>query len=299
MEWLLYGLMLLAAPLIPGWINKVKSLMAGRRGPPVLQLYRDIWKLAHKETVQTTELSVVGAWAPVVLAATGVAALAVLPIGNRSVLAFPGDFIALVYVLVLGRLLLVLAALDTGSSFQGMGASRELLLAALAEPAFLLGLTVLVLGTRELTLSGIFTNSLPYVDNAAIPALILAGVVFLLVALAENARIPFDDPNTHLELTMIHEVMVLDYSGAQLALVYYAGSLKLMLFCGLLGRLILPLPVGGDAANAASAALGILLVATVIGVVESVTARVRMIRISHLLGTATAFAVLALLLTLS
>lgn len=299
MEWLLYGLTLLAAPLVPGWINKVKAAMAGRRGPPLLQLYRDVWKLARKETVETTELSVVGRWAPVVLAATGVVALAVLPIGNRSVIAFPGDFIALVYVLVLGRLLLVLAALDTGSSFQGMGASRELLIAALAEPAFLLGLTVLVIGTHELTLSGIFTNSLPYVDTAAIPALILAGVVFLLVALAENARIPFDDPNTHLELTMIHEVMVLDYSGLQLALVLYGGALKLVLFCGLLGRLILPLPVGGDAANAASAALGILLVATLIGLVESLTARIRMMRISHMLGTATAFAVLALLLTLS
>ncbi|HSL71310.1 MAG TPA: NADH-quinone oxidoreductase subunit H [Longimicrobiales bacterium] len=299
MEWLLYGLTLLAAPLVPGWINKVKAAMAGRRGPPLLQLYRDVWKLARKETVETTELSVVGRWAPVVLAATGVVALAVLPIGNRSVIAFPGDFIALVYVLVLGRLLLVLAALDTGSSFQGMGASRELLIAALAEPAFLLGLTVLVIGTHELTLSGIFTNSLPYVDTAAIPALILAGVVFLLVALAENARIPFDDPNTHLELTMIHEVMVLDYSGVQLALVLYGGALKLVLFCGLLGRLILPLPVGGDAANAASAALGILLVATLIGLVESLTARIRMMRISHMLGTATAFAVLALLLTLS
>jgi formate hydrogenlyase subunit 4 len=177
--------------------------------------------------------------------------------------------------------------------------SRELLVAALAEPAFLLGLTVLVLGTHQLTLSGIFTTSLPYVGTAAVPALVLAGVVFLLVALAENARIPYDDPNTHLELTMIHEVMILDYSGLHLAFVLYASSLKLLLFCALLGRLILPLPIAGNLASAALALVGTLLVATLIGVIESLNARVRLIRISHLLGTATAIAVLALLLTLS
>jgi formate hydrogenlyase subunit 4 len=148
-------------------------------------------------------------------------------------------------------------------------------------------------------LSGIFTTSLPYVGTAAVPALVLAGVVFLLVALAENARIPYDDPNTHLELTMIHEVMILDYSGLHLAFVLYASSLKLLLFCALLGRLILPLPIAGNLASAALALVGTLLVATLIGVIESLNARVRLIRISHLLGTATAIAVLALLLTLS
>jgi formate hydrogenlyase subunit 4 len=299
MEWLLFILALASAPLLPGWINKVKALFAGRRGPPLIQLYHDLWKLARKETVESEELSVLGRVAPALIAGTGIVALAVLPIGDASLLAFPGDFIVLVYLLVLGRLVLALAALDTGSSFQGMGVSRELLVAALAEPAFLLGLTVLVLGTHQLTLSGIFTTSLPYVGTAAVPALVLAGVVFLLVALAENARIPYDDPNTHLELTMIHEVMILDYSGLHLAFVLYASSLKLLLFCALLGRLILPLPIAGNLASAALALVGTLLVATLIGVIESLNARVRLIRISHLLGTATAIAVLALLLTLS
>jgi formate hydrogenlyase subunit 4 len=298
MEWLLFASALGLAPLLPGWINKVKALLAGRRGPPMLQLYRDLWKLARKETVESAELSALGRFVPALLVGTVIIALAVLPIGHRSLLAFPGDFIVLVYVLVLGRLMLVLGALDTGSSFQGMGASRELLLAALAEPAFLLGLIVLVLGTRELTLSGIFTNSLPYVGTAALPALVLAAVVFFLVALAENARLPYDDPNTHLELTMIHEVMVLDYSGLDLAFVLYASSVKLLLFCALLGRLILPLPVAGDL-SALTALAGTFLIATLIGLTESLIARVRLLRVSHLLGTATAFAVLALLLALS
>ena len=299
MTWLLFVLALVLGPLLPGWINKVKAVLAGRRGPPMLQLYRDLWKLCRKETVESEELSPLGRMVPALLVGTVITAFAVLPIGHRSLLVFPGDFIVLVYVLVLGRVMLVLGALDTGSSFQGMGASRELLIAALAEPAFLLGLIVLVLGTRELTLSGIFTNSLPYVGTAAIPALVLAGVVFFLVALAENARIPYDDPNTHLELTMIHEVMVLDYAGVDLALLLYASSLKLLLFCALLGRLILPLPAAGDLMSALSALGGALVIATIIGLTESLIARVRLVRVAHLLGTATAFAVLALLLTLS
>ena len=299
MEWLYYALALLAAPLLPGIINKVKALLAGRTGPPVLQLYRDVWKLAHKETVQSVELSPVGRWAPAVIVTSSIVALALMPLGARSLLAFQGDFIVLVYVLVLGRVLLVLGALDTGSSFQGMGASRELLIAALAESAFLLALTVLVLGTRQLTLSSIFTTSLPYVGAASVPALVLAAVVFLLVALAENARIPFDDPNTHLELTMIHEVMVLDYSGIDLAMVLYASSLKLLLFCLLIGRLLFPLAITKGLPNALPVIAGALLVAITIGIIESLTARVRLLRIPHILGSATAIAVLALLLTLS
>ena len=162
--------------------------------------------------------------------------------GAPALLPFPGDFVLFAYLLGLARFFTALAALDTGSSFEGMGASREVTFASFAEPALFLCLVVLVRATGSLSLSGMLRAGLPEIWHTQGPALLLAAVALLAVALAENARIPVDDPNTHLELTMIHEVMVLDHSGPDLALIQYGASLKLFLFGALVVRLALGFP---------------------------------------------------------
>jgi formate hydrogenlyase subunit 4 len=212
-------------------------------------------------------------------------------------MAFPGDLVAFAGLLGLGRFLLVLAALDTGSSFEGMGASREVTLATFAEPALYLCFTVLVLATGTLSLAGMLGQPLAAAWPVAAPSLILAGASLFIITLAETCRVPVDDPLTHLELTMIHEVMVLDHSGPDLALILYAGSVKMALFgsliVGVLPRAGLPWPLalGG-------LALGLAGVAVAIGVVESIMARVRMNRVPQLLVAASALAGFALILLL-
>jgi formate hydrogenlyase subunit 4 len=292
-------LALLLAPLLPGVINKTKAFFAGRRGSPVLQLYFDIWKLLRKGTVYSRTTSWIFRAAPLVTLASTAAILCLAPWGGLPApIAFTGDLILLAYFLGLARLFTVIAALDTGSSFEGMGASREVFFSALAEPILLLGLTALSRVTGSFSLSSIFAGITPGVWGHTSPLFLLVAAAFAVVFLAENARIPVDDPNTHLELTMIHEVMVLDYGGPDLAFVFLGSSLKLWALGALLVGLVVPVRMGHLWIDAAAFLAGMLLLAVGVGVVESSMARLRLLRVPQMLVGAGALVVLAVLLSL-
>jgi len=283
---------LLLPPLLPGVINKVKALVAGRQGPPVLQLYYDLAKLARKRAVFSRTTTWVFLAGPAAVAAAGLVAGLLVPFGDAPApVHFEGDMILFAYLFGLARFATVLAALDTGSSFEGMGAAREVSFSVLAEPALFLGFAALAKASGSLSLSGMLAgHGLALGRDVGPLILVLAG--WAIVYLAENARIPVDDPNTHLELTMIHEVMVLDHSGRPLALVLYGASLKLLV----LGALIVVplLPRFGTPWLDWAAFLGAtLLLACCVGLVESSTARLRLVRVPQFLVAgllATAFA---------
>lgn len=294
------ALVLGLAPLLPGLTARTKSFVAGRRGPPVLQLYADLAKLLRKGAVYSTATSPVFQLAPALFAGTMVAAATLLPLdGGAAPLAFAGDVVAFGGLLALGRFVLVLAALDTGSSFEGMGASREVAFASLIEPGLFLCFAALAAATGCASLTGMLGEPLSRIWVSAAPALVLVGGSLFVLALAENGRVPVDDPATHLELTMIHEVMVLDHGGPDLALILYAGSLKLALFGALLVGVLVPRAGLPAAASALVLVAGLGVVAVGVGVVESVMARLRLTRVPQFLVAAGALSTFALMLLLS
>jgi formate hydrogenlyase subunit 4 len=271
-------------PLLLGVIVKVKALVAGRVGAPLVQVYRDVFRLLKKGTVISTTTTWVFMAGPVVGIATTLLALLLLPFaGDSAPVAFAGDVVLFAYLLALGRFFTIVAALDTGSAFEGMGAAREATYSALAEPGLLLGMVVLARQAGSTSLSAMLGPSVPQAWSASGGALVLVVLSLFMVLLVENSRIPFDDPTTHLELTMIHEVMVLDHSGPLLGLIEYAGALKLLLLSSLVARLVLPMPTGSPWSDRAIFILGLLAVAVVVGIVESVMARLRLLHIPRLL----------------
>jgi formate hydrogenlyase subunit 4 len=274
-------------PLLLGVIAKTKALFAGRVGPPVLQPYYDLVKLFQKGSAFSTTTTWVFRAGPVVgLVTAGMAALLIPLSGSIAPITFPGDLILLAYLLGLGRFFMASAALDTGSAFEGMGAAREVTFACLAEPAFLLGLLVLAKLSGSLQLADMLGSDLGPHWLTAGAALALVLLSWFIILLAENSRIPFDDPNTHLELTMIHEVMVLDHSGPALGMILYGAALKLFVFAALLVRLSLPFATGLPWLDWPIFAAGLLVVAALIGVVESTMARLRLTHIPILLVAA-------------
>ena len=299
-----FALALVLAPLLPGIINRVKAKFAGRHGKPVLQTYYDIAKLLRKGEVISRTTTWTFAVAPSVALAGTLCALALLPLGGAvSPLAFAGDFVLAAYLLGMGRFAVMLGALDTGSAFEGMGASREATFSALAEPVFFLALMVLTslcLGLGHGTdtafsLSTMFGGQTAGAWLTGKGELLLLPVIFFVLLLVENCRIPVDDPNTHLELTMIHEVMVLDHSGPNMALILYGAALKLWFFAALIAGLITPaLPLWQQMGMRVGI---VLLLAVVVGIVESVMARLRMERVAYLLGAAAIMGMLTLILT--
>jgi formate hydrogenlyase subunit 4 len=289
-------------PFLLGVINRVKAVFGGRRGQPLLQLYFDLRKLFHKESVFSETTTWVFRFGPVVGLAAALVAVMIVPLGNPSApLSFTGDLILLAYVLGLGRFFTMAAALDTGSAFEGMGAAREATYACLAEPVMFLGLLVLARVTGALSISGLLGTELLAGWGVAGAALILILISWFVVTLAENCRIPFDDPNTHLELTMIHEVMVLDHSGPALGLILYGAAIKLFVFAALIVRLAMPLPANYFAADWVNWLLflsGTVVVAVLIGVVESVMARLRLPLIPNLLMGAGVLSLFGMILAL-
>ena len=284
-------------PLLLGIVNRTKAVFAGRVGPPLVQPYLDLAKLLRKGAVYSRTTTWVFRAGPVIgLAAVAAAGLLLAMGGAPAALSFGGDFVLFAYLLGLARFFTALAALDTGSPFEGMGAAREVTFASLAEPALFLCLLVLARATGTISLSGMLGAALPAAWGSAGPALLLAAIALFVIALAENARIPVDDPNTHLELTMIHEVMVLDHGGPDLAFILYGASLKLFLFGAILSRLVFR--GGGALAAEGLFFLGVLVFAVGVGVVESVMARLRMVRVPQLLVGASVLAVFALVLLL-
>jgi formate hydrogenlyase subunit 4 len=291
------GLALLLAPLLVGIVNRTKAIAAGRRGQPLLQAYFDIAKLLGKAPVYSRTTTWVFRAGPTVGLAAVATSLALLPwTGIRALVSFEGDLVLFAGLMGIGRFLTIIAALDTGSSFEGMGASREAWFASLAEPALLLGLAGLARTARSLSLSGILAGSGLGGGNGA--ALLLATGAIFVVFLAENARIPVDDPNTHLELTMIHEVMVLDHSGVDLAYIQYGAALKLWVLGGLFVSLLIP--HGGHwALDAGTGLLGIACLGVATGIVESFMARLPLLRVPQLLVAAIAMSALSLALALA
>ncbi len=292
-------LALLSAPLLLGVINRTKAVFAGRRGQPLLQAYFDLWKLLHKGAVYSRTTTWVFRAGPMVGLACVLVAAAITPFGGaRALMGFSGDLILLAYLLGLMRFFTVLAALDTGSPFEGMGASREVQFSALAEPALLLGLAAVARTTGSFSLSVMF----PALDAAdwtqAGPALLLVAAALFVVFLAENARIPVDDPTTHLELTMIHEVMVLDHSGPDFAFILYGAALKLWVLGAFLAGILLPVRTGFGALDTGIAWCAMLALAVAVGVVESSMARLRLLRVPRLLVAAVLLSGLAFVLLL-
>jgi formate hydrogenlyase subunit 4 len=271
-------------PLLLGVINRTKAIFAGRVGPPLLQPYYDLIKLFQKGSVFSTTTTWVFRAGPVVGLVTAGIAMLLIPLGSATApISFTGDFILLAYLLGLGRFFTASAALDTGSAFEGMGAAREVTFSCLAEPAFFLGLLVLAKLTGSLQLVGMLDGSLAshWVTAGASLALVLLS--WFIVLLVENSRIPFDDPNTHLELTMIHEVMVLDHSGPAFGMILYGAALKLFIFGALVVHLVFPMTTGAGWLDWPIFVAEMLAVAVAIGVVESVMARLRMTHIPVLL----------------
>lgn len=290
---------LLLGPLVLGVIHRTKAIVAGRTGQPLLQAYYDLAKLLRKSAVYSRTTTWVFRAGPVVGLAAVLCATAVVPLGDAPApLHFEGDLILFAYLLGVLRFFTVIAALDTGSSFEGMGASREVTFAALAEPVLLLVLAAIARKVGSLSLSTMYAG----VDGSAwretSAAFALLGGALLGVLLTENARVPVDDPTTHLELTMIHEVMVLDHSGPDLAFILYGSAVKLWLFGALLVGLVVPVRSGNIWLDTVVTVAGMLALAVVIGIIESSMARWRLVRVPQLLVGAGAMASLALVLML-
>lgn len=292
-----YLLIVVAAIFFPGIIIRTKSICSGRKGPDILQPVRDVVKLLHKGSVYSTTTSFIFKIAPTVGLACVLTVMLVIPFGGANALiSFQGDFVFFAYLLALGRFFMILGALDTGSSFEGMGANREALYALLVEPALFAMMGVLALITGFASFSTIFMHF-----NAVGEYSILLGALFtylvILIAMVENSRLPVDDPKTHLELTMVHEVMVLDNSGFDLGLIHITSALKFGIFSVLLVNLLVP-PTWSPVLQ--YLCFGVITVgfAVVVGLLESFRARNKMAKNPQYLLTLIAIGLLGLIVAL-
>lgn len=292
--------MLALAPLLRGLIKKMKAALQMRQGPPLLQVYFDLAKLLRKEPVRSATASWLYVAGPRMYFATAVVATTLVPVWIAAApLEAAGGVLALVGILALGRFFLATAALDTGSPFGGMGASREMTIAALAEPALMLGLFTAALSAGSLNLGALVRGLL---DRGAAfhPSDILALAGLFIVVIAETGRVPVDNPATHLELTMIHEAMVLEYAGADLALVEWASALKELLYLTLLADLFAPIGIATTLSpwlllQAASIwAAKIFVLALAVTLVESTNAKLRLFRVPDLMAVSLGLGFLAL-----
>jgi formate hydrogenlyase subunit 4 len=294
------SLALLLAPGLAGLIRWMKARLQNRRGAPFWQPYLELRKLFGKEVVVSSNASWLFRAAPFVIFASTVATTALVPV-LAVPLAFDtmGDLVVLVYLLLLGTFFLALAGLDPGSAFGGMGASREVTVAALAEPTVALAVFALALSAGSTNLGRIVAATLADPASAVSPGHLLAFAALFIVTLAETGRLPVDNPATHLELTMIHEAMVLEYSGRYLALIEWAAAVKLLIFFALLGNLFVPWGVARAlTSEALLVALGtfllkLLLLAATIAVFETRVAKLRLFRVPELLSVSFVLALLA------
>jgi formate hydrogenlyase subunit 4 len=280
---------LVLAPILPGIINKVKAWVAGRKGPPVLQLYYDLARLWRKGVVLSDLVSPGFIAGPAIAWVAVVCASLFLPLGPAgSILSFNGDVILFVYLLALARFCTAWAAMETGSSFEGMGAARDVGYAVLSEAALITAVLALSVQSGSIALTAMLA------PTAVAGTALLAGGLFT-VLLAENGRVPFDDPNTHLELTMIHEAMALDHSGPPLAVILHGASIKLAIFAVFLVEAVLPIGRLPSAASSSALLAGVFAVTVGVGLVESFLARFAFKRVPLLLTTAFLLCLFALL----
>ena len=295
------ALLLALAPLLTGVIRKLKAWMQSRRGPPVYQPYLDLAKLMRKGSVVSDDASWLSTITPYVCLVSILVATLLVPVFVTETFGFLGDLIVLVYLFAMARFFMALAALDAGSTFGGMGSSREMLVSALIEPAILLSFFTVALLTGTTSLVSVTKVIASSGASLIGPALLLAFAAFLIAILAENARVPVDNPSTHLELTMIHEAMLLEYSGKELAVMEYSSMVKLVLFMTIAWNAFLPWGVATEL-TASAIALGIivflvkvLVMAAVIAIIESSMAKSRLFRLPNLLTMAFILAFLAVM----
>ncbi len=292
-------LALLLAPLYAGIILKVKAFFGGKKGPPLLINYFTLVKLFKKGSVYSTSTTAVFKLGPVVSLTAAVTVLLFLPIaGQPPLFSFHGDVILLLYLFGLGRFFTIAAAMDTASPFEGMGAAREAYFPIFCEATLFMVLILFAILTGQVNLAAYFAGGQPlFLWQAAGASLLFVVMALFIVLLTENSRVPVDDPATHLELTMIHEVMVLDHSGPDLALIELGSFFKLFFYAAMVTRLVFPFPIGHPAA-AGLFFLALAGVYAAVGTVESVMARYRMDKVPQFVLTSFALAFFATVMTL-
>jgi formate hydrogenlyase subunit 4 len=295
---------LVLAPLLTGWVNQWRARLQNKSAPNLLQPYRVLHKLFNKESVLAEHASPLFRMAPYIVFGCMLLASAIIPTLSTDLPLSPAaDAIALVGLFALARVFISLAAMDVGTAFGSLGARREMLVGFLAEPALLMVLFCASMISRSTSLTTI-VETLAHRELAIYPSLLVAGVAFTMVSLAENARVPVDNPDTHLELTMIHESMILEYSGRHLALLEWAASLKLFAYSCI--GLALFFPWGVAEAHAPLAlllALPVLVIKLALGgvlmaLIETLSAKMRIFRVPEFLGTAFLLAVIGLLVNI-
>lgn len=295
---------LVLAPLLTGWVNQCRAWLQNRSAPPLLQGYYTLNKLFHKDVLLAHNASSLFRAAPYIIFSCMALASAIVPtLSTQLILAPAADAIALVGLFALARVFIALAGMDIGTAFGSLGSRREMLIGFLAEPALLMVFFTASLISQSTSLSTI-VETLAHREIAIYPSLAFAGVAFTMVALAENARVPIDNPTTHLELTMVHEAMILEYSGRHLALIEWASSLKLFAYCCMGIALFFPFGVAVSAAPFALIIAGLTLTlklalgGALLALIETVSAKMRVFRAPEFLGTAFLLAVLAMLVHL-
>ncbi len=297
---ILWLLAILVAPFFSAVILKIKAFFGGKKGPPLLINYYTLIKLFKKGSVYSNSTTTVFKLGPIVSLCTAITVLMFLPIaGHNPIFSFNGDIIFVLYVMGLGRFFTIAAAMDTASPFEGMGAAREAYFPIICEATMFMILIFFYKLTGELQLSAYFTNGNTMgLWNATGAPLLFIVIAFFVILLTENSRVPVDDPATHLELTMIHEVMVLDHSGPDLGLIELGSFCKLFFYSTIISRLILPFDVANSGLGFGVFIAGLFIVYIAIGVTESVIARFRMDKVPQFVLTSFALAFFATIITL-
>ena len=294
-------MLLFVAPLFAGWVKMVKCWFQGRTSPSIFQPFRDIRKLFSKDVTLAENASWIFRFTPYLVFGVSVMAGGIIPILSRDLpLSATADVIALVALFAIARFFTALAGMDIGTAFGGMGSSREMTIASLAEPAMLMAVFAVSLVGKSTSLSQM-SSVIAQGHSLLRPSLVFALLAFILIALAETGRVPVDNPATHLELTMIHEAMILEYSGRHLALIEWAGMMKLFLFVALGIASFFPWGTAshGDPASIVIALLSLLLKLGVVGIglvlIETGLAKMRIFRITEFLGSAFLFATIGMM----
>jgi formate hydrogenlyase subunit 4 len=296
---LFYLAALLTAPFFSAVILNVKAFFGGKKGPPLLINYFTLMKLFRKGAVYSRSTTLVFKLGPMVSLCSALTALLFLPVaGFPPVFSFTGDVIFVFYILGIGRFFTIAAALDTASPFEGMGAAREAYFPVICEATMFMILVLLYKLTGELSLGAYFSGGKPLElwHMAGSPMLFMVFALFIIL-LTENSRVPVDDPATHLELTMIHEVMVLDHSGPDFAFIEMGAFIKLFFYASLLARLVIPTGIIHPAANVPLFILGLLVVYVAVGITESIMARYKMDRVPKFVLTSFVLAFFATIIT--
>ncbi|NMA42771.1 MAG: hydrogenase [Oligosphaeraceae bacterium] len=292
-------LSLLLCPLLSGLICKLKGIFVGCPGPSVWQPYYDIIKLLRKGSVYSQTTTWVLPLAPLISLAAMLCAMLFLPFAFvDSPLAFEGDVIVFFYFLAGARVISVLAAMDTGSSFAGMGASREMQFSSLAELGMFCILAFLVMTTGNFSMSGLLNGAGILIWSYSGTALLLVIIAFFILLLSENCRVPIDDPDTHLELTMIHEAMVLDYGGPDLGIIHYTAALKLWLFTSICSLIIVPAGLFSGFSGLLLFILAQFLLGVLVAIVEGTAARFRFLKVPQFLLAVPGLTIIAIIMLL-